>query len=196
MASPPQALPSEFALKLSLDESEDQDRVKVYSAATTAKLAGTRRFAGNSSSVGQLLPRTGGAKWATSAQTAAARCDWLRSCKREVLRQKHEEQLAKTLARHRQGRAKKREDEHVRFDQLYDSLVAEEAGFITDVEAFLRTQARNKVRKREALHRQWDEEVYQKVQAEINAHLDRRPIAEISARRYALMDEYVRVSNT
>ena len=34
------------------------------------------------------------------------------------------------------------------------------------------------------------------VQAEINAHLDKRSVAEISARRYALMDDYVRVSNT
>ena len=34
------------------------------------------------------------------------------------------------------------------------------------------------------------------IEAEINAHLDKRNINDISAKRYALMDEYVRVSNS
>ena len=34
------------------------------------------------------------------------------------------------------------------------------------------------------------------VQAEINAQLEKRNINDISAKRYALLDEYVRVSNS
>ena len=162
MASPPQtADSSEFALRLSLAEPED--RVKVYSRATTAQLADTRTYAGNTSSVSQLLPRTGGAKRAATAKAEAARsAEWL-SYKREILYQKHAVQLEKTLAQHRRGREKEKDKEHVKFEELYGSLVAEEAGFINDVQAFLHTQARQEVRKREALHKQWDEAIYQKV---------------------------------
>jgi hypothetical protein len=170
--------------------------VKVYSRATTAQLADTRGFAGNTSSVSQLLPRTGGSKRAAAAQAEAARVAGWRENNREILRQRHQRQLEKTLARHRRGREREKDKEHTKFEEMYASVVAEEAGFIQDVEAFMHAQARNEVRKREALHKQWDEAVYQKVQAEINAHLDKRNINDISAKRYALMDEYVRVSNS
>ena len=198
MASPPRspggADSSDFALRLSLTEPEN--RVKVYSRATTAQLADTRGFAGNTSSVSQLLPRTGGSKRAAAAQAEAARVAGWRENNREILRQRHQRQLEKTLARHRRGREREKDKEHTKFEEMYASVVAEEAGFIQDVEAFMHAQARNEVRKREALHKQWDEAVYQKVQAEINAHLDKRNINDISAKRYALMDEYVRVSNS
>ena len=193
--SPGGAESTEFALKLSLTEPEN--RVKVYSRATTAQLpVETRRFAGNTSSVSQLLPRTGGTRRPTAAQAEAARVAAFREKNREILRQRHYRQLEKTLARHREGREREKEREHTKFEEMYASVCAEEAGFIRDVEAFMHAQARQEVRKREALHKQWDEAVYQKVQAEINAQLEKRNINDISAKRYALLDEYVRVSNS
>ena len=199
MASPPRspggADSSEFTLRLSLTEPEN--RVKVYSRATTAQLADTRGFPGaNTSSISQLLPRTGVSKRAAAAQAHEDRVHGLRERNREILRDRHQMQLEKTLARHRRGREREKDKEHTKFEAMYASVVAEEAGFIQDVEAFMHAQARNEVRKREALHKQWDEAIYQKVQAEINAHLDKRNINDISAKRYALMDEYVRVSNS
>jgi len=196
-SSPPRspgADSSDFALRLSLTEPEN--RVKVYSRAATAQLTDTRGFAGNTSSVSRLLPRTGGAKRPSAEQAHAARVAGLRENNREILRQRHQRQLEKTLARHRRGREREKDKEHTKFEAMYASVVAEEAGFIQDVEAFMHAQARQEVRKREALHKQWDEAIYQKVQAEINAHLDKRNINDISAKRYALMDEYVRVSNS
>ena len=193
--SPGGAESTEFALKLSLTEPEN--RVKVYSRATTAQLpVETRRFAGSTSSVSQLLPRTGGTRRPTAAQAEAARVAAFREKNREILRQRHYRQLEKTLARHREGREREKEREHTKFEEMYASVCAEEAGFIRDVEAFMHAQARQEVRKREALHKQWDEAVYQKVQAEINAQLEKRNINDISAKRYALLDEYVRVSNS
>ena len=195
--SPGGAESTEFALKLSLTEPEN--RVKVYSRATTAQLPVetlTRRFAGNTSSVSQLLPRTGGSRRPSAAQAEAARVAAFREKNREILRQRHYRQLEKTLARHRRGREREKEREHTKFEEMYASVVAEEAGFIQDVEAFMHAQARQEVRKREALHKQWDEAIYQKVQAEINAQLEKRDINDISAKRYALLDEYVRVSNS
>jgi hypothetical protein len=188
--SPPAT--ADLALTLSLEEPED--RVKVYSRAHTAGLADTRTFQGGTSSLGALPTMGGPPKRQSAAQAEAARKEAWRARNREAMRMKQATQLQRTLERHRHGREMKNKEEHEQFENLYSSIVAEESGFINDVATFLNMTDRQSVRKREALHRSWDEAIYQKVQAEIDAHLAKRPISEISARRYALMDDYVRVS--
>ena len=172
---------------------EPQDRMKVYNPATVEALAAAgSAHPSQTSSIARQPQR----RAASAASAQEMRRAEFRAQNRELLRYKHEQQLQKTLARHRHGREKKKEEEHEKFEELYETLVNEEQSFVDDVKEFLQTQARHEVRKREALHREWDEAVYQKVQADIDRQLAKRSVAEISARRYALMDDYVRVSNT
>ena len=192
VASPPGTATGAFNLSL-VPPDEPQDLVKVYNPATTAALAAAASAYPSQTSSVARQPRVRASSAASAEEMR--RAEW-RAINRERLRYKHEQQLQKTLARHRHGREKKKEEEHEKFEELYSTLVNEEQGFVSDVKEFLKTQARHEVRKREALHREWDEAIYQQVQADIDRQLAKRSVAEISARRYALMDDYVRVSNT
>ena len=159
IASPPGTATGVFKLSLVAPE-EPQDLMKVYNPAQAAALATAADHPSlTSSSVGRQ-PRV---RASSAASAEDLRRTEHRALHRERLCYKQEQALQKTLSRHRHGREKKREEEHAQFEGLYERLVTEEHSFVADVKDFLKTQARHDVRKREELHREWDDQIYQKV---------------------------------
>ena len=58
------------------------------------------------------------------------------------------------------------------------------------------SHTRNEARRKQALHSEWHEKVYDRVQRKIDAELSRRSSKEVTERLNAQMDDYIKVSNT
>ena len=78
---------------------------------------------------------------------------------------------------------------------MYDALMREESGFVSELERFLKVHEELKASKTKALHTSWEGEVFENCSEQIAAAVDARSHRYISNRGEALMQEYLTVSN-
>ena len=75
-------------------------------------------------------------------------------------------------------------------------MIGEESEFVSELDKLLNLQEQQKARKTKALHAEWESEVFDKVQGQVNAAVDKRTYREVSNRQAALMQEFIDVSNS
>lgn len=81
-------------------------------------------------------------------------------------------------------------------ERLYDHLMLEEKNFVGALDNFLELHSRQEKNKRHALFREWELDVFDKVQTQVNNAVDARSSREVSNRGAQLMQDYIDVSNT
>lgn len=82
------------------------------------------------------------------------------------------------------------------FDRMYDAIVEEEAGFVGELEKFLKGVEQSKQNKCRALYDNWEGEVFEHCKEQIAKKVDGRSARSVSNRGAALMQEYLHVSNS
>ena len=75
------------------------------------------------------------------------------------------------------------------------STEKEEAGFIQDLGSYLGARDRSRQHRKNTLCREWQEKTYQHVQSQIDEQVNAISSRELTQRRRALMEEYIRMSN-
>ena len=82
------------------------------------------------------------------------------------------------------------------FDRMYDSIIAEEAGFVSELEKFLKNNEQLKEKKQRELYNTWESEIYENINNQIGKKVDARSARSVSNRGAAMMQEYLNVSNS
>jgi hypothetical protein len=88
------------------------------------------------------------------------------------------------------------QEQTLMFDRMYDAIVEEEAGFVGELEKFLKSHEQSKQNKSRALYDSWEGEVFDNVKSQIAKKVDARSARSVSNRGAALMQEYLHVSNS
>lgn len=85
-------------------------------------------------------------------------------------------------------------DEDRRIERLLKHIEQEE-GFVAEVEAKLQLRERDRHNRRVELYKEWQEKVFGAIQSQIDRQLASLRTEDISARRRALMEDYITISN-
>ena len=93
-------------------------------------------------------------------------------------------------------RAETEEDQVKTIDKLYDLMLNNEEGFVSQLGTTLSLHDQERSRKAKALHQDWETLVYDKVQGQVNAKLQARSSQAISDRRADLMQDFLTVANS
>jgi hypothetical protein len=119
-----------------------------------------------------------------------------RETARAELREKYDEEqdlIKRGLQMRREQQQREEED---RFSQLYNELMMEEDDFVVLVKDYCNLDDANRLRKQEALCREWHEKVFNKVQRQIGKQLKSISSHEIAERRRKLYDQFLAAANS
>eukprot|EP00302_Diacronema_sp_CCMP2436_P037035 CAMPEP_0180040572 /NCGR_PEP_ID=MMETSP0984-20121128/33560_1 /TAXON_ID=483367 /ORGANISM="non described non described, Strain CCMP 2436" /LENGTH=337 /DNA_ID=CAMNT_0021967879 /DNA_START=21 /DNA_END=1033 /DNA_ORIENTATION=- len=121
-----------------------------------------------------------------------------REAARTELRVKYEEEqsLIKRGAADAAGREHQQREEEDRFARMYNELMMEEEDFVALVKDYCKLDDQNRLRKQEALCRDWHEKVFNKVQRQIGKQLKSTSSHEIAERRRKLYDQFLAAANS
>ena len=72
----------------------------------------------------------------------------------------------------------------------------EEAGFVKDLGSYLHAHDRSRQHRKNKLCQESQEKAYQHIQSQIDEQINALSTTDLTRRRRALMEDYIRVSNT
>lgn len=90
------------------------------------------------------------------------------------VRQQHEESQARVMAKLKLAQAERAAKQERDFKHAWESYKEEEATHVADIEAHLAVKTREQSRRATALCKRWNEEVFDKIQGQVEAELRRR----------------------
>lgn len=106
----------------------------------------------------------------------------------------YSEMMASILDRTRQQLLEAEQEEDRRVEKALKHM-SEENKFLDDVDTFLQNREHAKQIRKQHLFQDWQEKVYGSIQRQIESQISALSVEEISARRRALLEDYIRVSN-
>lgn len=109
-------------------------------------------------------------------------------------RREYSEMMASILDRTRQRLLEAEQEEDRRVEKALKHM-SEENKFLDDVDTFLQNREHAKQIRKQHLFQDWQEKVYGNIQRQIESQLAALSVEEISGRRRALLEDYIRVSN-
>jgi hypothetical protein len=115
---------------------------------------------------------------------------------RERLRQQHEAMQERVTRKLRESQAIKEAQQEEEFQSVWDQFQSEQAGTVADVEEFLRLKDMEAMRRANAHCKYWNEEVYDKIHAQIQVELRKREHrGSYNTRWRHAQDEYLAASS-
>mmetsp|Transcript_12815 Transcript_12815/g.30134 ORF Transcript_12815/g.30134 Transcript_12815/m.30134 type:complete len:367 (-) Transcript_12815:81-1181(-) len=119
-----------------------------------------------------------------------------REAARTELRVKYEEEQSLIKRGLQMRREHQQREEEDRFARMYNELMMEEEDFVALVKDYCKLDDQNRLRKQEALCRDWHEKVFNKVQRQIGKQLKSTSSHEIAERRRKLYDQFLAAANS
>lgn len=111
--------------------------------------------------------------------------------KKELMEQRHKEINEKRVAAMRETMRKKKEKKDEDFTKMYQTLKEEKQTFVKDLTKYLDNKSRAAEQKRKALHTEWTECVFNKIQDQLLDRIDTMEEGEIAERRRKLFQNYM-----
>ena len=98
------------------------------------------------------------------------------------------------LDRTREQNQQQEQDENRQLERLLQHIEKEQE-FVDQLDEQLELQEQAKFRRQQELYKEWKEKVFAKIQGQIDSQLAQLRTEDISERRRALMEDYIRISN-
>lgn len=111
--------------------------------------------------------------------------------KKQLMEQRHKELNDKRILAMRETMRKKKEKKDEDFTKMYQTLKEEKQTFVKDLTKYLDNKARAAEQKRKALHTEWTECVFNKIQDQLLDRIDTMEEEEIAERRRKLFQNYM-----
>jgi len=139
------------------------------------------------SSVNALPKPAGGRRRPQSAHTLAE----MRT--RQRLMQQHEEQQERVMRKLKESQQNAAAQQEANFQQAWEQFCTEQHGAVADIERMLQLKDMEAIRRATAHSKEWNEEVFERIQAQIQRQLRKREAnGSYNTRWRAAQDEYLR----